>query len=109
MNQLFESEGNQTDQSEFIFTQLEQVNAYAKFHFNHEETLFKKYKYANESAHLLLHREWEQELLQYIIDAATGKIPQASVLLKDMEEWLHNHICVEDKKYVEFFKSKGVL
>lgn len=109
MNELFKGGQSSENRQKAIIDQLQAINEYSKIHFNYEESLFSEFGYENALEHHGLHLDCSQMILKFQKEAANGNVPMASVLLTEMTEWLNHHICVEDQKYVEFLKSKGVV
>lgn len=83
--------------------------AYSQFHFAYEERLLKEHGYTEEPGHLEQHRLFREKIASFKEAALSGNTPLLSVVLAEMNDWLIQHICVEDRKYAEFLKSKGVI
>jgi hemerythrin-like metal-binding protein len=87
---------------------LSEMVAYAGFHFQYEERLFKELGYAETKAHEQRHRDFERNVVVLQEALKAGQIPMVATLLKDMQTWLIEHICQEDKKYAALFQAKGI-
>ena len=109
MNRLMDDQISKVEQSNKVVLQLGELNEYAMFHFKYEEKLFEEYGYSEMLEHRKTHLQYAQRLNQYQLEASQGKVPVLDALLAEMTEWLIHHICTEDRKYVDFLKSKGVL
>ena len=91
-----------------VLDALSELSAYTEFHFSYEEKFFNEHGYAESAAHQVKHREFEKKIIKFLSQSATGSPPMVSNLLGEMRTWLIEHICQEDKKYVDFFKSKSI-
>ena len=52
-------------------------------------------------------KAFEKKIIEFKAALVRGSAPLASTLLAEMLAWLVQHICIEDKKYAVYFKSKG--
>ncbi len=107
MNMLQESV-NLSNKSEVIIEVLDQMIAYAEYHFAFEERVFEEFGFIEEGSHLQLHLDFKNNIIELKKIVDSGLIPMASTILMEMQNWLINHICNEDRKYIEFFKKNGV-
>lgn len=87
---------------------LKEVVAYTKTHLSYEESLFEKYGYPDRNAHKAVHQNFTNQVLDF-----QKKFDEKNSLLtidvmNFLKTWLIDHITNTDKKYSEFFNSKGV-
>lgn len=73
---------------------------YATGHFSREETLFQASNYDAEH-----HKSEHQKFLMMLNQFDSSKTKMTD-LLKFLTVWLNHHILVEDKKFVEFYRTK---
>jgi hemerythrin len=86
---------------------LTEVVDYTDYHFKTEEELFRKYAYAEASAHVKEHEYLRKEAREFLKKLESGKsiTLQTMVFLKD---WLFDHIMKLDQQYAPYLSSKGV-
>lgn len=82
--------------------------AYKKFHFQTEEKLFAKYQWEGAAEHIAKHREFTVALDAMTTKFGDDSLSLAFALIDYLEDWLLNHILVEDQKYVACFAAHGV-
>jgi hemerythrin len=87
---------------------LEELDAYAKFHFSEEERCFDLFKYERAVAHKAEHRGYEQKVEEMKAAYSKGDKGLVVDLAEFMEEWLTNHISYSDKQYMKCFKEHGL-
>lgn len=80
-----------------IFTKLIE---YATKHFSLEEALFLESNYDSE------HHKSEHLKILTILKQFNSTKTKMSDLLKFLTAWLNHHILVEDKKFVDFYRTK---
>ena len=81
---------------------LQKMLDYAKYHFAAEEEYLDKIDYTESAAHRRLHKDLDNKLYQYNRDMLDGNRVLNTTIIKELENWLMNHILVEDKKYCQF-------
>lgn len=91
--------------AEEIFNKLKN---YTVFHFATEEGLMAQYHYADRDlhAHLLQHRQFEEEIASVQHDFSQITIEDCNVILSYLTNWLINHICKVDKRFSDFILDK---
>jgi len=89
-------------------TALKGLVEYAMNHFGDEEQLMKEYGYPDRLSHKSEHDEFRDRLLEFVEAYLQGSIPLTVDLLAYLVEWLDKHMIGTDKKYQEFFNSRGV-
>ena len=87
---------------------LNSLIEYTVYHFDNEEELFAKYGYANEAEHVKIHTNLKQTAVGLKEKILAGEAVIGFNVISFLEAWVKNHILIEDKKYVEFFKEKGL-
>lgn len=87
---------------------LVRLYAYASSHFAYEEKLFSSYSYPLKDEHILQHKQFLKMLDNFKQDVEKKNVPMIILVLNTMQRWFIDHIKVEDSKYVEFMKSRGV-
>lgn len=109
MNQLLEVAATNQDKIGRTLESLIKLEAYTEYHFEYEEKLFATFGYLDTQNHEQRHRDFRSKLSKFKKDAESDNLPIVTNLLIEMKNWLIQHICNEDKKYVELFKSKGLI
>ncbi len=91
--------------AEDVFNQLK---SYTEFHFATEESLMAQYHYVERDlhAHLLQHRQFEEEIASVQHDFSQISIEDCNVILSYLTNWLIKHICKVDKRFSAFILSK---
>lgn len=91
--------------AEDVFNKLKN---YTVFHFATEESLMAQYHYAERDlhAHLLQHRQFEEEIASVQHDFSQISIEDCNVILSYLTNWLINHICKVDKRFSSFILGK---
>ncbi len=84
------------------------VTRYVQTHFREEEQLMQEHGYPYFDAHKRLHDKFVNDLIKI-----QSKINNRKVAFKEkfgtmLWDWLIHHINVEDYKYREFFREKGL-
>lgn len=87
---------------------LDELVNYTVYHFDSEEEMFKKYGYQNEAAHKKIHTDLKNTAVDLKKKILAGEAVIGFNVISFLENWVKNHILVEDKKYVELFRSKGL-
>lgn len=99
---------NDNNTEEHLGNIIESLVKYKTFHFATEEKYFEQFNYEETEEHKMKHREFNDKL-----NALKAKFPTYSVefafeLVDFLEDWLINHLMVEDQKYKECFASNGL-
>jgi hemerythrin-like metal-binding protein len=81
---------------------------YKKFHFLTEEKYFDEFGYDNTEDHKAKHKEFNIKLESLINRCGDDSITLAFGLVDFLEDWLLDHILVDDQKYVKCFASHGL-
>ena len=84
---------------------LTELNNYAEYHFKHEEVLFRKYQYLNLEAHVAKHNSFKNYLSEVSLKL---KSDFNFLVLMDLcyfiNDWIIQHIMIEDYYYVQLLK-----
>jgi hemerythrin-like metal-binding protein len=87
---------------------IEQLLAYADYHFATEEKYFDKFDYAKAGEHRLIHMQF-RETVQGFHDHYPGKELECSKkIMEFMKNWLTNHIITKDHEYSACFHEHGL-
>ncbi|PIE83734.1 MAG: hemerythrin [Candidatus Contendobacter odensis] len=84
---------------------IEELELYTDYHFRLEEDFMREIGYPEFDAHYAMH----QQFIKKIADSRKEMISEGNLpidLLSFFNNWLANHILIEDKKYVRFFSDK---
>lgn len=81
---------------------LEAMVSYTRFHFKFEEDYMREINYPGLADHLKLHEDFIARIHKYDNDMREGDLLLGTRIIKIMQEWLTEHILVEDKKYALF-------
>lgn len=81
---------------------------YAAIHFKTEEMYFSKFRYPDTAYHMMEHAAFVEKVEKFKDEFISGNRPLTSEVMYFMSTWLKDHIMGTDKKYVGFFKEKGL-
>lgn len=81
---------------------------YTKTHFSTEEKYMSQYGYPDLAAQQREHAVFTDKVLKFKEDFDSGRMSMSVSVTSFVKDWLVNHISVSDKKYTQFFQSKGV-
>jgi hemerythrin len=109
LNKLHEAMGR-GEGKKLLGSILSELVNYTKAHFAGEERLMRQYNYAEYNAHKQEHDRLAGQVLQFQQTFSSGgaSVSSSVDVLHFLRNWLQNHICGTDKKYVPFLQSKGV-
>ncbi|HOW58673.1 MAG TPA: bacteriohemerythrin [Candidatus Omnitrophota bacterium] len=88
---------------------IQELIAYAEYHFETEENLMRRYQFPEYIEHKKEHDDFRKKVLQFQEDLHKKKETLASDLIKLMTHWLSDHVMNLDKKYGPFLNAKGVF
>ena len=95
------------DKTEKLNSLISELIDYTKTHFSHEEAFMKSIHYAEIDSHMVLHRKFEDNLMQFDPDLLEDTDSQNEVvekLLGFLITWLIDHIQRMDMEYVKSMK-----
>ena len=81
---------------------------YSAYHFGNEERYFEEFGYKFASEHKQQHSLFLKEINKFQADYLANKVKFLDEIMFFITDWIPNHFTVEDRKYVELFKGKGV-
>ncbi len=87
---------------------LEDLAGYTVLHFDTEERYFDQFKYAETAAHKKIHTELKAQVMEYIGKINSGDASISMDLMNFLRDWLVNHICKTDMRYVKTFLENGL-
>lgn len=84
---------------------LEGLVNYTVKHFAHEEEYFAKVGYSGSEEHLKIHRQLESKVMEFVEDFKKDDAEVSAELMTFLRDWLVDHICKIDRKYVGELKE----
>lgn len=82
---------------------------YTRQHFSTEENYMRKFDYPDYDTHKKEHDMFVTKVNELEDKLNQGKMVLSFEITKYLKEWVKNHIQGTDKKYSDFFVSKGVV
>lgn len=82
--------------------------AYIEEHFATEERLMTRYAYPETGAHKTAHQELTRSVAWFCEEFRSGKAVVSVRLHRFLKHWLQTHVLSTDKRYREFFNSRGL-
>ena len=93
------------DKTDSLTDLISELINYTRTHFSHEEAYMEQIQYPSLSAHMAQHRQFEQRLLEFDMDALEEDFDEQNEavqnLLDFLVNWLINHIMKVDMRYTE--------
>jgi methyl-accepting chemotaxis protein len=90
-----------------VFT--ETLVGYAQTHLRHEEEILHKYGYPEVQEHTRTHNAIVDKLGDIVGKIRTGGVEEIERGVSFVVDWLLNHIDKVDRKYADYFRSKGLV
>lgn len=87
---------------------LNELIAYAKYHFESEEKYFVEFNYSGKAEHVEEHNSFRKSVSDLKKRSDEGKPVFTMELMTFLKQWLVTHIMDSDKKYGKFLNEKGV-
>lgn len=84
---------------------LEECIDYIDIHFRTEETMMDLLHYANAVEHEARHRAFEKSIQTRRLEFENENQRSAVMLVKELRNWLTNHIALEDKQFVSLYRD----
>ena len=81
---------------------------YKKSHFETEENYFNEFNYEFKIEHEAKHLEFNEKLNSLVKECGDDSMKLAFNLVDFLEDWLIEHLMVEDQKYVACFHKNGL-
>jgi hemerythrin-like metal-binding protein len=107
LNQLHEAMRNRQGK-EILDSLFKELLDYTKYHFQAEETLFDAHGYPGAEMHKTQHRELIAEAERLQSQFESGELLISVKVLDFLKRWVAEHIQESDKRYQDFFLSKGI-
>lgn len=85
---------------------LDELNEYAKYHFDTEEKYFKEFNFDESDDHINQHRYYIKKIKELTTDP--NLLKKSFDLVDFLEDWWINHINLSDKKYSDCFNKNGL-
>lgn len=86
---------------------LDFLMGYAMYHFSEEEALLERYGYPEQVGHAGKHKRLLAQVRE-LEERLAGPGMNADEVLAFLQDWIVNHILVEDRRYAAFVNEKGV-
>ena len=108
-NHLYEAVFSKNDQNlgDIQRTAIKEMLDYTSYHFGYEEKIMKESAYPDAYVHWRMHKNFENIVYKNYRNLVDGELILNSTLLSIMENWLVQHIQVEDKKLKYHLISLG--
>lgn len=81
---------------------------YTHRHFMTEEILMGNYDYPEMEEHQAEHRKFSSDVEKFREEFQSGNTGISIQLITFLRNWLDEHICQTDHKYIDFFRAKGL-
>lgn len=107
MNELYETNYN-LKLKDTLGDIIKQLVAYKEFHFATEEKYFDKFNYENSVEHKNKHAELSRKVEEFKKRYEQEGSKIIGELLDFLENWLVEHLEIQDKKYVQCFRNNGL-
>ena len=99
----------QTGQGKAVVEKLlDDLANYTVYHFDAEEKVFHKTHYPETTAHIKIHEDLKSKVTSFINKYKSGSENISMDLMNFLKDWLENHICKTDKRYVKTFLDAGI-
>lgn len=108
LNQMYDFIYAQKDKLE-IRKILDQLTEYANLHFKTEEGYFDKFNYENSVEHKEEHKKLKNQVVDFYKKIESGQVEISLELLNFLENWLVDHLEIQDQKYVKCFNDHGLF
>ena len=79
---------------------------YTQYHFSSEELLIRLDAYPNIEGHLKEHNNFIEQLRLYTQQESSQLLEYVSKIQKYLQDWLVNHINIEDRKLISYYKKQ---
>lgn len=107
INQLIALLTSKPTQSE-VDVIIKALVEYKQYHFRTEEEFFEKFNYEHAEEHKAKHSEFNTKLASLVEQYKGDTIGLAFSLVNFLEDWLIDHLMIEDQKYVVCFHEHGL-
>ena len=93
---------NSITNADLTVNALKNMQEYTQYHFDFEMEYMSGILYPGIALHRRFHKNFDVLIYNLLRQANEGNFPLCSEILKTIENWLLDHILIEDKKYCEF-------
>jgi len=105
INELHEAHTKGTGQM-ILGEILDRLVDYTIYHFDTEEELFKQYEYPKAKEHLVEHKEFTDQVTEFLNDSKTGNLILTLKTMDYLKDWTITHILGTDKEFGDFVREK---
>ena len=89
-------------------TTLQELAAYAVYHFQAEEKYMQQFKYPGYLAHKMKHDAFVKKVSTFQDDYRAGRLGLSLELMNFLKDWVTTHIKETDKQYSDTFIKAGL-
>jgi len=97
----------ESNSHEKIATIMEELCNYAIYHFEDEEYYMEKFDYKDIETHKAAHQKFRTQIEQFRQDHQKNKSFLPIKIINFLQQWLLDHILIEDKAYGPLLKDKA--
>jgi len=108
LNKIYDLVYQRIDQAE-LKKILDELVAYAEKHFQTEEGYFDKFNYEHSEEHKKEHLKLKTQIGDFYKKLEAGEVEISVELLDFLENWLVDHLDIQDKKYIKCFNEHGLF
>jgi hemerythrin len=107
LNDLY-SAVEQVKDNENLSKVLNDLSDYVILHFSIEEKYFEEFRYEGMEEHKAQHKQYTDKIESFREGFAKNQSFLSFDLLSFLEDWILNHVTIEDKKYTKCFLDHGL-
>lgn len=108
LNKMYDLVYQKIDQAKLKII-LDELVAYAEKHFYTEEVYFDKFNYEHSQEHKEEHSKLKSQIKDFYKRFEAGEAEISTELLDFLENWLVDHLDIQDKKYINCFNEHGLF
>lgn len=86
---------------------IQELYEYTDYHFKTEEEVMNEHDYPEAAKHWRMHKDFKNSVYKKFREFEDDGPILGSQLLSLMEQWIVDHILIEDRKLVLFLESQG--
>jgi hemerythrin len=83
--------------------------SYTKVHFESEEQLLAAKGFPSFDEHRMEHHAFVKRVLDFHNQYMDGRVVLSAEVMQFLKEWLAGHILVEDRRYANWMKERGLI
>ena len=110
INKLEKIVQDQKNNAQIIPSEIEKIITdfvhYTEYHFNAEELLIKSLNYTEIEKHIAEHKSFKEKIAYYNNPNFFSKHENIIQIKNYLNQWLMNHINIEDRKLISFYKTQ---